>query len=70
MWGKERLKTKKKASRKRKTSQAGSKNVQVTVSIGVSDSDKTGATPESVIKNADKALYKAKKSGRNCVKSL
>lgn len=43
------------------------KTVQITVSIGVSEKDKGQELPEQIIKAADKALYKAKKQGRNCV---
>ena len=43
------------------------KTVQVTISIGVSDSTKNSASPWDVLKLADKALYRAKKKGRNCV---
>lgn len=43
------------------------KKVSVTVSIGVSERSATRATPEEVVKAADKALYKAKKNGRNRV---
>jgi diguanylate cyclase (GGDEF)-like protein len=44
--------------------------VNVTVSIGLSDSTTT-KHPEEVLKLADKALYKAKETGRNklCVDS-
>ena len=41
------------------------KNLSVTISIGVADSSDSDATPESVLKKADKALYRAKKKGRN-----
>src|SRR5258708_4073442 len=45
---------------------AGSqKKVSVTVSIGVAGSDGRQATPDQVIKAADAALYRAKRSGRN-----
>lgn len=42
------------------------KSVQVTVSIGMADSN-SKAAPWDVLKLADKALYRAKKKGRNCV---
>jgi GGDEF domain-containing protein len=41
--------------------------VSVTVSIGVAESGDAQASPGEVIKAADKALYKAKKQGRNQV---
>jgi diguanylate cyclase (GGDEF)-like protein len=45
---------------------AGSqKKVSVTVSIGVAEPDGTQGSPEQVIKAADAALYRAKRSGRN-----
>ena len=48
--------------------QGGSgKTVNVTVSIGVAD-HRAADTPQAVIKAADKALYAAKDSGRNCVR--
>jgi two-component system cell cycle response regulator len=42
----------------------------ITVSIGVSSFPETIniPSPEKIIKSADKQLYKAKNSGRNCVK--
>lgn len=43
------------------------RKLNVTVSIGVADSTHKQVTPEDVIKMADKALYRAKENGRNCV---
>lgn len=45
----------------------GNKKVPVTISIGVADNEKKVSGPEEVVKAADKALYKAKKGGRNRV---
>ena len=42
-------------------------SVQVTVSMGVADSSGEAASPWDVMKQADKALYRAKKKGRNRV---
>jgi GGDEF domain-containing protein len=41
--------------------------LSVTVSIGVADSGGNDPSPESVLKKADRALYRAKKGGRNRV---
>jgi diguanylate cyclase len=46
----------------------GSPTLSVTVSIGVSTRQKTD-TSTSVIQRADKALYRAKQAGKNCVSS-
>ena len=46
------------------------RKVHVTVSIGVAHPTQQAVTPEEVIKNADKALYTAKDSGRNKVVSV
>ncbi len=46
---------------------SGKARLQVTVSIGVASRNDTKTTPENLIKAADKALYKAKKGGRNQV---
>lgn len=43
------------------------KEISVTISIGVSKFNKTDKTPEALYKKADTALYKAKESGRNRV---
>ncbi len=40
--------------------------VQVTVSIGASSCDGEKRPPDQVLRDADKALYQAKNSGRNC----
>ncbi len=45
-----------------------SKKLCVTVSIGVAEKNDKYKTPKEVMKGADKALYRAKKKGRNCVK--
>ncbi|WP_051221358.1 GGDEF domain-containing protein [Neptunomonas japonica] len=52
--------------KKLRSSQKESENVQVTISVGVSEKDSSHANPETVLKAADKALYAAKKAGRNC----
>jgi len=54
-----KLKTKRNKNQKNST-------VKVTVSIGVSDSININSS-DQVIKQADIALYKAKKKGRNCI---
>lgn len=43
------------------------KKVRVTISMGVADSSKMHRLPDDVIKVADKALYRAKRGGRNRV---
>lgn len=43
------------------------KNVSVTISIGAAEPARALSKPEDVINAADKALYRAKKKGRNCV---
>jgi two-component system cell cycle response regulator len=40
-------------------------SIEVTVSIGISSLHSTIDTPETLIKRADSAMYRAKKSGRN-----
>ncbi len=42
-------------------------NFNVTISMGVSQFDQSYTTTEQIYKNADKALYRAKKAGRNRV---
>jgi len=43
-------------------------SVTITISIGVAESSKKLSTPELVLEAADSALYRAKESGRNCVR--
>ena len=45
----------------------GTKQLNVTISIGVSAYNKAQKEPEQLYQNADKALYKAKEGGRNRV---
>jgi len=45
------------------------RKLSITVSIGVADSNHKLISPDEVIKLADKALYRAKENGRNCVSS-
>jgi two-component system, cell cycle response regulator len=47
----------------------GEKRVHVTVSIGVASAARTGADPDALFKQADDALYDAKRAGRNCVRA-
>lgn len=52
---------------KRGKGSAKPKSLSVTISIGLAQRDAKHKTPEQVIKAADKALYRAKKQGRNCL---
>lgn len=51
----------------KKKNKASSRKLGVTVSIGIAEKNDKYTTPEEVIQAADKALYRAKKNGRNCV---
>jgi diguanylate cyclase (GGDEF)-like protein len=48
-------------------SAGGRQRVVITVSIGVAEPDEHGVEPDDVIRAADQALYRAKRSGRNRV---
>lgn len=51
----------------KKCKQAEAQPLIITISIGIAERSQTLVTAEDVIKQADKALYKAKKNGRNQV---
>ena len=53
--------------RGRRATRNNEKIVSVTISIGVAEPDEACRTAEEVMKQADKALYRAKKKGRNCL---
>jgi diguanylate cyclase (GGDEF)-like protein len=65
--GKERRQ--KSAKNRAEGTSKGQKSVRVTVSIGAAGPGKDLTSPEKVLKEADKILYKAKKAGRNRVES-
>ena len=50
--------------------QVKEKSISYTISLGVSESLAIDETIDKIINRADKALYKAKDSGRNCVKAI
>jgi diguanylate cyclase (GGDEF)-like protein len=56
----------KKPSRPRKPSRPA-RLISVTVSIGVAGPNARSSTPESVLRSADRAMYRAKNAGRNRV---
>ncbi len=55
------------SSSDRKRKKKNGKKVQITISIGLASPNKKTKTTEDVIKLADKALYEAKRKGRNRV---
>ncbi|WP_026476595.1 GGDEF domain-containing protein [Alkaliphilus transvaalensis] len=62
-----KTKPKTKSQTTRKSPSTVGRKLFVTISIGVANRTKETKSPQEVMKNADKALYKAKKKGRNCV---
>ena len=56
-----------KPSKAQKSKGGNSSQLFVTISIGVCEKSSKFKDPDEVIKGADKALYRAKKKGRNCV---
>lgn len=57
-----------KERRGRRTRHRDGKSVSVTISIGVAEPEDGHGKVDEVLKAADTALYKAKKSGRNCIR--
>jgi diguanylate cyclase (GGDEF)-like protein len=55
------------AGTKLRSLRSAEKLLSVTVSIGMAEPDGPRSTPAEVIRAADKALYRAKESGRNRV---
>ena len=54
-------------SKKKSLNKTQQQTVSVAISIGVAERNEQHKTPEEVIKQADNALYRAKKNGRNCL---
>ncbi len=57
-------------SRNRRQNPAKEEIVRVTCSFGIAESTAGSSDFKAVIKRADSALYKAKKGGRNCVRTV
>ena len=55
------------AGKRRRSGASDARTVSVTVSIGVAETSARHDHPEAVIKAADRALYRAKRAGRNQV---
>jgi len=52
----------------KETVQPNAPKVHISISIGIAERSKRHSTPELVLDAADETLYRAKESGRNCVK--
>ncbi|MBT6341083.1 MAG: GGDEF domain-containing protein [Desulfobacula sp.] len=52
---------------KKKKTKKNNREVEVTISIGYAERNEKAKTSDQVLKLADKALYRAKGKGRNCV---
>lgn len=50
---------------RRRKKRPRSRKLSVTVSIGMADTNDNGSNAETVLREADEALYRAKKNGRN-----
>jgi len=60
-------KRRKAGPKKRNGGSISGKKLSVTVSIGIAETNRKNPSPDAVIKAADKALYRAKRAGRNRV---
>ncbi|WP_157954413.1 sensor domain-containing diguanylate cyclase [Saccharospirillum mangrovi] len=60
--------TSRKDGKRQRGATTSAKQVNISASFGVSD-NRHAHSPEDAIQRADKALYKAKQAGRNCVRS-
>ena len=60
-------KQERRTSDKKKKTKKNNREVKVTISIGYAERNEDAKTPGQVLKLADKALYRAKGKGRNCV---
>jgi diguanylate cyclase (GGDEF)-like protein len=69
-WGAVMVAEKLRAAVERLSTVSGTQLVPVTISIGVSSVYESDRTVDSALRRADKALYRAKNDGRNCVRSL
>jgi diguanylate cyclase (GGDEF)-like protein len=63
-WNRPKRKPKRDAGKRRK---GNKRSLSVTISLGVADSSGAESDPDTVLKKADQALYRAKKKGRNRV---
>jgi diguanylate cyclase (GGDEF)-like protein len=57
----------KRARVRRRKNDPGQRALAVTISIGYATREPCQKAPETVIKAADQALYRAKRQGRNCI---
>lgn len=63
-----RSKDRPKKKPKKKTNRSRTaRPIKITISVGVAQKNERNKTPDTVLKAADSALYRAKKKGRNCV---
>lgn len=64
-----RSRPRKRPEKSRSSGNGERKSLAVSVSIGVARRNKKFDTPAEVLEAADRALYRAKKAGRNCLKA-